>query len=168
MGRHIDAYFNTKASKGLLRADGKKPYNDHFYPMPQDQYDASEYIEDKRLDDLQFRVRTLSIIGLEDGRWMAQGFTYKREFFDTRQAALRTAAARQIRLLKYANRRWKEGRDLHVSRLPDDLFLKLVDWVYQVLGKEAPSVYIPKRPEPKKAKPIECRYPLVAAFEQCE
>jgi hypothetical protein len=136
-----DIYTDLHANPwGLYRVDGTGPYNGHFWPMRDDEYRAYEDLDDRRIEHIQDRLKRVWIVGLQDGRWMSQGHIYKQQFFATREAALRSAVARYLRLLRYANRKWKDSGHSYTGRLPDDLFEKLVEWAYSVLGRAAPKV----------------------------
>lgn len=131
----------------LRRVDGRAPFNHYLWPLGDDWFWA--------YNDLGRRFSStwnFSAVALADGRWIVEGFVkddeFAMEFFPSRETALRTAAARLIRMIRRA-RRWT-GHD-HVSA---EDYPILIAWTLETIGRPAREVFVaPPPPPPPPAPP---------------
>jgi hypothetical protein len=119
----------------LRRADGVAPFNHHLWPM-EDAFHPGElrpYVCGSRY--------YWYVIPLNNGAWLADGYVLSKQY-PTREVAMRAAAARVLRTARAA-RHW-DGMD----HMDAEQLRVLVAWVYDILKRPAPSVYIAPPPPP--------------------
>lgn len=127
----------------IERIDGRRPYNRYLWPMPEDDwwaYDTFGHGVSSRFH--------LCVVALADGRWSTDGSVYGIErnrdcygkscVFDTREQAIRIAAARFIRMCRHA-RRWN-GYD----HLTDERCQQLINWALEIAKRPLPRQEPPR------------------------
>lgn len=133
----------------IERADGRRPFNNYLWPMEGDQWWAYDTFGHRGVSG-RFHFE---VIALADGRWSTYGSVYSIEIgtdcydrpgvFDTREKAIRIAAARFIRLCRWA-RRWN-GPD----HLTNERAEQLINWALEI-AKRPPTAALRPIPAPRR------------------
>ncbi|HLP66735.1 MAG TPA: hypothetical protein VK181_04375 [Rhizobium sp.] len=148
----------------LRDINGRAPTNDYFYFT--DWWWANKqfgYSVDCRWN--------FGIVALADGRFSVDGCVYAIEknncnghwekhrpcVYDTREQAIRVAAARLIRIAR-ASRRWT---GLFTGKLEGERLALVVNWIRAVVARETSqptptpiTIYEPPKPRPKTGLPL--------------
>lgn len=151
MDKPVDHSRDPRPYDGPIeRADGRRPFNGHFWPMSGDQWWA--YSEPDLYNRVSGRFH-FEVIGLADGRWSTYGSVHSIEsnadcyerpcVFDAREKAIRIAVARFIRLCRWA-RKW-DGPD----HLTEPMAQRIINWALGIAKRPALDFRPVAPPSPK-------------------
>jgi hypothetical protein len=138
MDKPIDHTRDPRPYDGPIeRADGRRSFNMHFWPMAGDSWWAYDEFGHRGFSG-RFHFE---VIGLADGRWSTYGSVYSIEsnedcygrscVFDTREKAIRIAAARFIRLCR-RSRKWD-----YPDHLTEENCRRAINWALGIARRPA-------------------------------
>lgn len=141
----------------IERADGRRPYNRYLWPLGDDDWWAYDTFGHRGVSErFHFCVIALAPTGEHGPRWSTSGFVWEIErnavadvdarpvVFDTREKAVRIAAARFIRMCRHA-RRWNGP-----NHLTEERCAQLIGWALEIAGRPGE---VALRPLPPVRKP---------------
>lgn len=140
----------------IERADGVRPYNHYLWPT------ESWWPEDRDLGHCVHSRWHFGIVALADGRFSVEGSVFSIErntdgfgrpcVFGSRTEAIRTAAARMLRMAR-RSRKWEA---FGTGKLEGSRLAAVINWARQIVARETgeqdPRLVHVKEPPPIRHK----------------